>query len=257
MAANGCETDVRASDAHCGACGRACGVGAACALGACAPLASCAAIHAASPSAPSGTYTIDPDGAEGASPFSVHCDMASDGGGWTLVLMAASTPTGTLGYDAAGWTDGSTLNPTVTDPAMNVSMKNQGFNTLPFEDVRLCLGALTACLRETVTAPSARGLFSGGERLGGRTVSDFRVWGYNGSLGCNRSGFNVFDVGGGAGARARCRYGILLNNEATCEGSVDGGRGLGCRGYYGTQISAGQGDGIVSTSHERGWLFVR
>ena len=95
------------------------------------------------------------------------------------------------------------------------------------------------------------------KRLGARSVSDFRTWGYSGTLGCNRIGFNVYDIGGGTGARARCRYGILLNNESTCEGSVDGGRGLGCRGYYGTQISAGQGDGIVATSHERGWIFVR
>ena len=64
----------------------------------------------------------------------------------------------------------------------------------------------------------------------------------------------MFDVGGGP---ARYRYGILLNNEAACEGSVDGGRGFGGRGYYGTEISAGQGDGIVSTSHERGWVWVR
>ncbi|MEZ4410941.1 MAG: hypothetical protein R3A52_31355 [Polyangiales bacterium] len=35
-AANGCETDVRASDAHCGACGRACGAGQRCVAGSCA-----------------------------------------------------------------------------------------------------------------------------------------------------------------------------------------------------------------------------
>ncbi len=254
-AANGCETDLRTSAAHCGVCGRVCAVGQSCASGTCAALASCAAIHAAAPSAPSGTYAIDPGGPAGAAaPFNAYCDMASDRGGWTLIMMAASTPTGTFGYDAAAWTDTAVLNPAVTDPTMNVSVKSPAFNALPFAAVRMCLGSLTACLNETVTATSARALFAGAERLGGRALSDFRTWGYAGTLGCNRFGFNVFDIGGGA---ARCRYGILLNNESICEGSVDGGRGFGCRGYYGEQISAGQGDGIVAVSHERGWIFAR
>ncbi len=36
LAANGCETDVRSSTTHCGACGRACGAGGVCAAGTCA-----------------------------------------------------------------------------------------------------------------------------------------------------------------------------------------------------------------------------
>ena len=38
------------------------------------------------PSAISGIYTVDPDGAGGTEPFPVECDMETDGGGWTLVL---------------------------------------------------------------------------------------------------------------------------------------------------------------------------
>ena len=41
------------------------------------PPQNCAAIHAASPTAASGVYTIQP----GATPFDVYCDMTTDGGG--------------------------------------------------------------------------------------------------------------------------------------------------------------------------------
>ncbi|MBI5515579.1 MAG: hypothetical protein HY909_17495 [Deltaproteobacteria bacterium] len=92
MAANGCETDTRTSAAHCGRCGVACAAGSACTAGACAPLASCAAIHRRLPALPSGEYTIDPDGAEGAAPFAVFCEMAIDGGGWTLLGTAHNFP---------------------------------------------------------------------------------------------------------------------------------------------------------------------
>jgi fibrinogen beta/gamma subunit family protein len=50
-----------------------------------APLISCAAILADNASAPSGVYTIDPDGSGGAAAFPVLCDMTTRGGGWTLV----------------------------------------------------------------------------------------------------------------------------------------------------------------------------
>jgi hypothetical protein len=51
--------------------------------------ASCKAIKIANPSAASGTYTIDPDGAASSTvtPFTAYCDMTSGDGGWTLALV--------------------------------------------------------------------------------------------------------------------------------------------------------------------------
>jgi hypothetical protein len=86
---------------------------------------SCADIVAANAGAPSGEYMIDPDGAGGADPFTVTCEMAVQGGGWTQVTdkLAASLSTstkrqylylyGAVGYvspcttDAWTWTDNS------------------------------------------------------------------------------------------------------------------------------------------------------
>ncbi|HKP63564.1 MAG TPA: thrombospondin type 3 repeat-containing protein [Polyangiales bacterium] len=59
------------------------GVGDACDL---SLFKNCSEIHAANALAASGRYFIDVDGAGGSAPLEAHCDMETDGGGWTMVL---------------------------------------------------------------------------------------------------------------------------------------------------------------------------
>jgi len=73
-AANGCETTLANTLAHCGACGTSCGAGR-CDAGRCVSNRNCAEILRTAPTSSSGNYTIDPDGAGGRSPYTVYRDM--------------------------------------------------------------------------------------------------------------------------------------------------------------------------------------
>ena len=61
-------------------------------------LTTCAGLLAIDPTPATGTYEIDPDGPNGDAPFFVQCEMATDGGGWTLVALEEAGDTRTLRY---------------------------------------------------------------------------------------------------------------------------------------------------------------
>jgi hypothetical protein len=83
---DGACVDYQKDPLHCGGCSTTCASSEACVGGGCVPHpVSCAAILAASLGAPSGVYTLDPDGAGPQAPFQAVCEMTTDGGGWTLV----------------------------------------------------------------------------------------------------------------------------------------------------------------------------
>lgn len=76
---------------------------------------SCKEILANNPSATDGIYTIDPDGDGGDEPFDCHCDMTTDGGGWTLVLLSNA---GVAGCPRPYWSEvvnDVNLNGTISD----------------------------------------------------------------------------------------------------------------------------------------------
>jgi hypothetical protein len=71
--------------------------------------ADCKTAHALYPTAPSGAYMIDPDGAGAQSPIPIHCDMTTAGGGWTLGLLKNSVDNGNYATFGSGSVNVSAL----------------------------------------------------------------------------------------------------------------------------------------------------
>ncbi len=121
---NGCEAQLSADANHCGRCGVSCGTRV-CNNSVCAFPVSCADLHRRRPTAPSGIYEIDTDGAGTAAAFQVYCDMTTDGGGWTLVMKLGA---GEFCYNNPNWTS--------LAPVFEIQMLNPTFPTVGGYDAK-------------------------------------------------------------------------------------------------------------------------
>ena len=263
---NGGETDVDCGGKSCGNCkdGQACAVAGDCASklcggGVCRTAASCLGIKMVEGGAPSGVYTVDPDGAMGPiAPFAAYCDMVADGGGWTLAAKIDGAKS-TWVYAAAIWTDATTSG--ANDLSLNEA-KLPAFNSLPFSTARLVMRDAGTDRAARVTpamlpmGATLRSVFTG-DKFYPTNLGRF-LWLQvlsNGSIQtrCGQEGFNNAVNG------QRMRLGIFGNQENDCN-TCDSFIGVGYQSLASGNIAAAPWDdsGLGGRNTQSfSFLFIR
>ena len=125
---------------------------------------SCAAALATLPGAPSGAYTLDPDGDGAVGAFAVWCDMETNGGGWTLVMKTSSASD--YVYDHGVWTETSGGSEAAPDPTLDEDYVSSAFYTLAGTESRIALGDQNQWNSWTHAHNNARNLSNQGRMAG-------------------------------------------------------------------------------------------
>ncbi len=231
---------------------------------------SCKAALDRDPSSTSGVYTICGPTAE--ENYDAYCDMETNGGGWELVLRAASSSS-TFEFDSPYWTNDQLLNADMDDFDVSADgdAKFVAFMRAPFDEIRGCLrdiGEANCKVYDGLVGYSSpQELFntapvgSSGLQFS-ESRDEMREWLTINGMSCNDasacnwvgSGINMDDDT--SDYQASVRFGILLNNEGNINTANDA-VGFGLREAGGETLGAGLAKCCSSVYPSSGTIWVR
>lgn len=171
----------------------------------------------------SGVYSID----AGTGAFPAYCEMAADGGGWTLVMKVDGAQP-TFAYDQAVWQDTTTLRTDAPD-FDHTEARLESWNAVAFTEIRVVLEfPIGSGTLRSVILPIAGARLVDLFTAAPRTVTALGRDAWKGLIGptaslqleCNDEGLNV------GNAASRMRIGIVSNQEPDC-GTPDSRIGIG------------------------------